>query len=97
MASARIRWTRLALEDLAAAQAHLANESPAGWAKLSSQVRSALEKLRKNPRLGKFVPEREAQAYREMQLPPYRLVYAIAGSELHILRFRHARRDPASL
>jgi ParE toxin of type II toxin-antitoxin system, parDE len=42
-------------------------------------------------------PERRSLGYREIILPPYRLVYAIAGNELQVLRFWHSRRDPAGI
>jgi plasmid stabilization system protein ParE len=98
VATPRIRWTRLALQDLIAARAYVEKESPASWKKIAMRVRAALAQLRRHPRSGRFVPERRAQGYREVNVPPYRLVYAIKdGREVHVLRSWHARRDPKGL
>lgn len=62
-----------------------------------ARVSNALARLRKHPRLGRIVPERAAAGYREVILPPYRLVYLIARREIQVLRFWHSRRDPAGI
>jgi toxin ParE1/3/4 len=97
MALLRIRWTRLALQDLADSRAHLEREAPLAWTKMASRLRGALSQLRRHPGSGRVVPERRAQGYREIVLPPYRLVYAIESRELHVLHFWHARRNPDGL
>lgn len=93
----RVRWTRLALADLEDAHAYLKEVAPAGWAEIAASIRSALALIKRHPKAGRVVPERGARAYREFVIPPYRLVYAIAGNELHVPRFWHARRDPKVL
>jgi len=93
----RVRWTRLALADLISARDCLLSENPLSAEAMLRSVADAIAKLRRHPRMGRVVPERISLGYREIVLPPYRLVHAIARKEIHILRFWHARRDPAGL
>jgi toxin ParE1/3/4 len=93
----RIRWIRLALSDFVSARDHLAAENPDAADELIRNVADALKRLRKHPRLGRVVPERRSLGYREIVLPPYRLVYAVAGAEIQVLRLWHSRRDPAGI
>jgi len=90
----RIRWTRLALADLVSTRDHL---DPGSAEAMLARVSNTLARLRKHPRIGRIVPERAAAGYREIVLPPYRLVYLIAGSQIQVLRFWHSRRDPPGL
>lgn len=93
----RVRWTPLALADLTAARDWLAESDPKAATRLLREVSRSLARLRKHPLLGRVVPERRALGYRELMLPPYRLVYAVARNEIHVLRFWHARRDPVGM
>ena len=93
----RVRWTRLALADVAAACDYLPTEDPPARRALLGRVKAAVKKLSKHPRLGRVVPERSAQGYRELILPPYRLVYEVAASEVRLLRFWHSRRELTGL
>ena len=93
----RVRWTRAALADLVSARDHLAADDARAAEAMLRKVANSLEQLRRHPRMGRAVPERRSLGYREVVLPPYRLVYAIEGNEIHVLRFWHARRDPAGM
>jgi toxin ParE1/3/4 len=93
----RVRWTRIALDDLISARDHLTSEHPHTADDLLRKVAGAVRKLRKHPNLGRVVSERCSLGYRELVLPPYRLVYAVAAGELQVLRFWHSRRDPAGI
>jgi toxin ParE1/3/4 len=93
----RIRWTRGALANLISARDHLTAENPLAAKALLASVSDALKRLRKHPRLGRIVPERRSLGYREIILPPYRLVYEVAGGEIRILRLWHSRRDPTGI
>ena len=90
----RVRWTPLALADLLAARAWLLARSGSAERALVRDLARALARLCKHPRLGRVVPERRRSGWREIMLPPFRLVYALEGRELHVLRFWHSRRDP---
>ena len=93
----RVRWTRLAVADVVSARDHLASDDPRAADDLLRKVAAAVRKLRKHPNLGRVVSERRSLGYRELVLPPYRLVYAVVGGEIQVLRFWHSRRDPAGI
>jgi toxin ParE1/3/4 len=93
----RVRWTRVALADMVAARDHLAVDNPAAAAAMLRAIATTLKKLRSHPRMGRVVPERRSLGYREVILPPYRLVYAISGNDVQVLRFWHSRRDPSGI
>jgi toxin ParE1/3/4 len=93
----RVRWTRLALADLVSARDHLAVKEPRAAEAMLRRVAGSLQQLRRHPRMGRIVPERRSLGYREVVLPPYRLVYTITGGEIHVLRFWHSRRDPTEM
>jgi addiction module RelE/StbE family toxin len=92
-----VRWTRLALADLVSARDRLARDDPRVADEMLKRVADAVTRLRRHPRIGRVVPERRSLGYRELVLPPYRLVYAIAGKDIQVLRFWHGRRDPAEM
>lgn len=94
---AKVRWTRLAVADLLAARKHFDQVAPDAWYPLAKRLKAALAQVARHPKSGRVVLERRAQGYREVVVQPYRLVFAIAGSEIHVLRFWHSRRDPTEL
>ena len=92
----RIRWTRLAFADLRDARDFVALDDPAAAAALVVRIRHGVKRLEMVPAAGRVVPERREQGYREILEPPYRIVYRVAGREVHILRVWHSRRDLAT-
>jgi toxin ParE1/3/4 len=49
------------------------------------------------PRMGCIVPERQDESIREHFVYSYRLIYEIAGDDIHILAVIHGRRSLESL
>lgn len=92
----RVRWTRVALRDLESALKYIGLHDPAAAEALRRRIRTAVSRLARLPELGRVVPERRAQGIREVFVQPYRVVYAIAGGEVHVLRLWHHRRDLTS-
>lgn len=92
----RVRWTRVALKDLESALKYIELRDPAVARALRRRIRTAVSRLARLPELGRLVPERSAQGIREVFVQPYRVVYAITDSEVHVLRVWHHRRDLAS-
>lgn len=88
-----IRWTRLALSDLVALRDYIAADDPKAADAVVAQVREAVARLTEFPESGRIVPERRAQGYREVIVAPYRVVYAVVGEDVRILRVWHGRRS----
>ncbi|MGC4120824.1 MAG: type II toxin-antitoxin system RelE/ParE family toxin [Myxococcales bacterium] len=88
----RVRWTRLALQDLRSAKDYVAVDDPRAADRLVASIKKAVAHLSSVPRSGRVVPERRAQGYREVIVRPYRVVYAVADNEVQILRIWHSRR-----
>lgn len=97
MATLKIAWTRLALEDLAAARDFIADERPAAAEAVIVRVESALEALSRHPEMGR--PGRLAGT-KELVVTrtPFVIPYRVRGKRIEILAFIHgARRWPDSL
>lgn len=78
----------MATRDLAAATA------------LDQRLDDALANLARPPDRGRVVPELRARGisiYRELQRPPYRIVYRTVGAEVWVLAIVDGRRDLDSL
>lgn len=68
--------------------------------RLVARIEAATKRLTRLPGRGRIVPElrREGiQAYRELILKPYRLVYRMSGRAVVIVAFLDARRDLGEL
>lgn len=57
---------------------------------VKGRVKKQIEKIIENPETGK--PLRfELRGERSIQIPPYRLLYAVEGDTLYLLRFEHRK------
>jgi len=57
---------------------------------VKDRVKEQIEKILDNPETGKplrFAPKDERSVY----VPPYRLIYAVQGAPLYLLRFEHRK------
>ena len=88
-----LRWTGLALSDLRSIRLYVAQDKPAVAKALAERIRRSVLRLREYPESGRVVPELEAQGYREVLVPPYRIIYVVRAHEIFILRVWHGRRD----
>jgi addiction module RelE/StbE family toxin len=86
----RVKWTRLALDDLERARAYLQNEAPHAVAPVFEHIQSAVDLLVQHPlagRLGRVYGTREWV----VQDTSYLIGYRIAGDVLQVLRVLHSR------
>jgi plasmid stabilization system protein ParE len=85
-------WTRLALGQLQAIRAYVAQFHPHAAAELAAALLAAGNGLAQFPHRGRRVA---GTAYRELTTrPPYIIRCRIAGETMVILRIRHAARRP---
>ena len=92
----KLRWTRLALEDLNSAYEYISEENPSAAAKVSKKIKDAVKALRTYPNLGR--PGRVDDT-RELVIPgtPFIVAYHVGGKQVEILVVIHAaRRWPSS-
>ncbi len=90
----KILWTGLALEDLRQIREYVRRDNPAAAGRLAKRIRDRADRLREHPLAGRRVPELETSGYREVIVPPYRIVYEVCeGRKVVVLRVWHGRRD----
>lgn len=93
----RLRWTRLALEDLNYAFEYVAAENPSAACAIIGRIEAAVNALRAYPDLGR--PGR-IEGTRELVIAgtPFLILYRIAKGRIEVLAVIHgARRWPDSL
>lgn len=85
-------WTLQAIEDVEAIRVFIARDSPHYAVLMAERIVESVERLKKFPRSGRVVPEVGQEAYREVILGTYRVVYRLAGDLAEILTVVHASR-----
>ena len=85
-------WTAPALDDVDEIAASIALDKPAAAASFVQRVLTAVERLREFPDSGRRLPELRGTRYREMIVPPIRIVYRREGGAILIVHvFRGER------
>lgn len=94
MAAVKIRWTRLAVEDLDHAYDYIAVTNPTAARSVIARIESALKSLKAHPLIGRAG---RVEGTREMVIPdtPFVVAYRITKGRVEILGVIHgARRWP---
>jgi toxin ParE1/3/4 len=88
----KVFWSPLAVEDLEAIHAYIAEENPSAARKIAQIIRSAAEKLADFPDLGRTG---RVQGTRELVIAgtAYIVVYARVENELWLVNVLHGRRQ----
>ncbi len=97
MAAVKIRWTRLALEDVERAREYIAERNPSAAQAVIARIESALKALAAHPEIGR---RGRVQGTRELVVPdtPFIIAYLLSKNAVEILAVIHgARRWPDSL
>ena len=90
-----VRWTEIALRDLARILAFLATDNPAAAKRLLSRVQKKAASLETFPLRGRAVPEiadLQLTPFRELLLTPYRLLYRVTTTEVFVVAVLDGRR-----
>jgi len=93
----KLRWTRLAVEDLNQAYEFIAADRPSAARAIIARIESALNALRTHPELGR---KGRVEGTRELVVSgtPFIIAYRIAKRRVEILGIIHgARRWPETL
>ena len=90
----RIKWTKLAIEDLKGIYDYISRDSKK-YARIQVlKLRNRTNILKSYPLSGKFIPEYNDERYRELEEGSYRIIYKIVNPEsIHILTIHHSKRN----
>lgn len=92
-------WAAPALDDLDEIAAWIARENEKAAAVLVRRVLDTLDRLREHPSSGRWVPEIRQKLYREVIVPPCRIIYRPEANDLLIVHVIRSERllDPGKL
>ena len=85
-------WTGPALNDLREIRDYVSLDRPSAAEKLAKSIRTKVLRPKDHPLSGRVVPELAVHGYREVIVPPYRIVYEVQDKRIVILRVWHGRR-----
>ena len=89
----KIKWTKIALNDLQEIYDYIAKNSIKYADITSSKIYNEVQKLIPNPKIGRIVPELDIENIRELIFGNYRIIYRINDIlNVEILRIYHAAR-----
>jgi toxin ParE1/3/4 len=89
----KVEWSNEAREDLEEFYLQYCQFSEKFAQKWADDIFEVTHLLEKNPRLGRIVPELQAQSIREMIIGKYRLLYQIGKDDnIEIVTIRHSSR-----
>ncbi len=95
--SLAVEWAEVARRDLYAIIEYLSAKSPAAALATLERVEERAAALETLPRRGRWVPELakllHVRGYRELQIPPYRLLYRIELGRVLVLGVFDGRRN----
>ena len=96
MTRRKVRWAKSARRDLELIVAYLADHTPQAALSTLDRLEARAKSLAVLAERGRIVPELgrlHVQQYRELVIPPYRLIYRIRGSQVLVLAVLDARRS----
>ncbi len=89
-------WAGVAENDLKEVIEYIAADSPANALKTFNRIRQKASSLYSFPERGRIVPELQDQGillYRELIVPPWRIIYRISEKQVYVLSFLDSRRN----
>ena len=92
-----VSWSSAARQDLVAIRDYYEQSSPGYARTIISKIFGTVSNLEVFPRMGREVPEIEDEAFREVIVEGYRVVYLMTGEEeaeaVEVLAIAHSRQD----
>ncbi|MDA2918902.1 type II toxin-antitoxin system RelE/ParE family toxin [Desulfobacterota bacterium AH_259_B03_O07] len=85
----KLKWTRLALQDLRHLHEYIADDDPSAASRMVTRMQEATERLKNHPQMGR--PGR-VQGTRELVIAgsPYVVVYILGDTEIQISAIIHS-------
>ena len=91
-----VLWAVTTEDDLADIVGYVANDSPLNALKILQKIKEATTQLCHSPERGRIVPELQDQGilqYRELIVPPWRIMYRTAEKNVFVLSVLDSRRN----
>lgn len=91
-----IIWAGVAENDLKEIIEYIATNSPANALKILKKIKQKASSLYALPERGRIVPELQDQGiflYRELIIPPWRIIYRISEMKVYVLSVLDARQN----
>jgi plasmid stabilization system protein ParE len=92
----KIIWSAIAEKDLVNIIEYIAVDSKHNALKIFSQLKERVSKLYHLPERGRIVPELKTfgiHQYRELIIPPWRVIYRISGDKIYVLSVLDSRQN----
>ena len=92
----KIEWAEVAEKDLKGIVEYIAEDSPANALKILKKIKQKASSLYTLPERGRIVPELQDQGillYRELIIPPWRIMYRISEMKVYVLSVLDARQN----
>ena len=92
----RVAWAEVARGDLLGIVDYLAERNPDAAAATLNKLERKAAALKRSPGRGRVIPELERlqlREYRELVIPPYRLIYRVTGRSALVLGVFDSRRN----
>ena len=92
----KIEWAKVAENDLKGIVEYIAEDSPANALKILKKIKQKTSSLSTLPERGRIVPELQDQGiliYRELIIPPWRIIYRISEMKVYVLSVLDARQN----
>jgi toxin ParE1/3/4 len=90
-------WSDNALSDIEEIAGFIERDSLQYASLVTSEIFQSVKVLSQFPRIGRKVPERNDPKLREVQVPPYRVIYRLLDEGVTILTVVHSRRNVRKL
>ncbi len=92
----KVFWAKIAEEDLTAIITYIHSDNPLAAKDSLKKIKSKVSNLNSLPRRGCIVPELKEQGilqYRELVIPPWRIIYRISDSSVYVLSVIDSRQN----
>lgn len=96
MSRYRVSWADVARRDLERIIDFIDDEAPLNSGKVLGRIEEAASALKTFPERGRIVPELRwhgIERYRELQLPPWRIIYRVEPRRVEVLAVFDGRRS----
>jgi len=92
----QVLWAGVAENDLKEIIEYIATDNPATALKILKKIRQRASRLHNLPERGRVVPELQDQGiliYRELVIPPWRIIYRISDNDVFVVSVLDGRRN----